>query len=85
MDFPDYAKLNWMYQQHHERFKKFISVHGLLCQECRGRGGYVIPVLDDGMGPFEPCGWCESTGYVTPHTKGLWLQWKRTEKHYRKD
>src|SRR5882672_4009677 len=76
----NYAKLDYYYKRHHERYKKFVADAKLLCQECKGAGGFVNPVLDDGSGPEEPCGWCETTGYVTPHVRGMWLQWKREEK-----
>ncbi len=52
----------------------------LICQECGGSGGEVEPVLDDGSGPWEPCGMCEGTGYTSPHDRGMWLRWKKEEK-----
>lgn len=73
---PDYAKLDWYYEQHHRRFRARVEQRRprLICQECRGGGGWTEPILDDGTGPWEPCGWCESTGYVTPWVRGLWLR-----------
>lgn len=81
MDAPyDYAKASWQYRQHHERFVKFVESRGLRCMDCRGQGGETIAILDDGSGPFEACGWCQGTGLMTPHGRGLWLTWKRQEK-----
>jgi DnaJ-class molecular chaperone len=75
-----YAKLASDWRRHHARFKRFVEKMKLTCQECRGMGGAVEPVLDDGSGPFEPCGWCEGTGYVTPRLRSLWLRMRREEK-----
>jgi hypothetical protein len=75
----DYAKLDWKRHQHHIRFRRLVEsqVPKLLCQECGGAGGYVEPVLDYGQGPFEQCGWCEGTGYLTPWLRGQWLKLTR--------
>lgn len=75
----DYARSSYQYRQHHKRFQRFVEIHGLACQDCRGMGGEVIPVLDYGQGPFEECGWCEGTGLISPHDRGLWLRCKREE------
>lgn len=56
-----------------------IGVKKLICQECGGSGGTIEPVLDDGSGPFEPCGWCND-GIITPENRGLWLRCKHDEK-----
>ena len=56
----------------------------LICQECGGSGGEVIPICDDGTGPFEECGFCEGTGLMTPHLRGFWLRWKKQNKINRK-
>jgi len=74
---PDYPRLDYEYRQHHTRYRHFVEQRGLLCQECGGGGGHTEPILDDGTGPWEPCGFCEGTGYVTPHMRGWWLRWKR--------
>lgn len=76
----DYARSDYYYTSHHNRFKQFINSmkHKLPCQDCGGSGGETIPILDDGTGPFEDCGWCESTGYVTPWVRGLWLRLKKS-------
>ena len=75
----DYAKLDWKRRHHHERFVHRVLTQKprLICQECCGAGGEIEPVTDDGQGPFEECGWCEGTGFVTPWLRGLWLAEKR--------
>lgn len=75
----DYARWGYEIRSHHQRYKKFIDSmeRKLVCQECRGAGGEVIPILDYGQGPFEQCGWCEGIGYVTPHLRGIWLRYQR--------
>lgn len=35
------------------------------CPSCNGRGGWVDVILEDGTGPFEPCGWCDGTGEIS--------------------
>jgi len=72
----DYAKLDFKSQQHHKRYEKFVTNRRpkLGCQECGAEGGWTEPVLDDGRGPFEGCGWCEGTGLLTPHMRGFWLR-----------
>ena len=74
----DYAKIRWLRQQHHRRFRSRVEnqLPRLVCQECGGSGGH-IEVLFDGQGPFEQCGLCEGTGLLTPWLRGLWLRWKR--------
>ncbi len=32
------------------------------CPMCGGMGGEKTPILDDGSGPWEECGYCGSTG-----------------------
>lgn len=66
---------------HHDRFAKYVELHGLVCQECGGSGGEIEPVLDYGEGPFIECGFCEGTGKTTPWLRGLWLRLKKDEKH----
>lgn len=75
----DYAKLDWVGRQHHLRYVRRVmsQVPKLICQECRGAGGWTEPVLDYGQGPFEGCGWCGGTGYITPWLRGQWLKFKR--------
>ena len=72
----DYARLGWYYRHHHGRFTRFVESRKLTCQDCGGRGGYT-DIIVDGLGPWEPCGWCEGTGYVSPWLRGQWLKWKR--------
>jgi hypothetical protein len=80
----DYPKLAYKYQQHHKRFERRVlnRCPKLICQDCKGMGGEIIPILDDGTGPFEECNWCERTGYVTPHLRGEWLRMKKEEKRH---
>ena len=76
----DYARSDEYDRRHHTRFRRFVESRKLICQECRGGGGETDPILDDGTGPWESCGWCEGTGYMTPHARGQWLRYKREEK-----
>ena len=91
--FMDFSKVDWarrMYEdrRHHERYRQHVEEHGLMCQEGGGAGQYVEDVLDFGDSdvgsiPCEipaQCGWCEGTGRVTRHARGLWLWCKREEK-----
>lgn len=74
----DYKRLDYQYRQHHARYARRAKADGLICQECGGRGydGSYSSYSE----PPEPCGWCETTGYVTRWMRGLWLrcqkQWK---------
>ena len=65
---------------HHQRLTAYVEAKKLTCMDCHGRGGETIPVLDYGQGPFEECGWCEGTGYMTPFHRGLWLRLKKADK-----
>lgn len=76
----DYARGDWIFADHMRRYKAYVQEHGLVCQECGGSGGEVVPVLDTGEGPFEECGWCEGTGRVTRWTRGLWLRCQQKER-----
>ena len=76
----DYSRLDYYLRQHHVRFSKFVLSRKLICQECGGSGGETDPILDDGTGPWEECGFCEGTGYVSPHLRGQWLRWKAQAK-----
>jgi hypothetical protein len=75
----DYRRWDYYTLQHHARYKAFVEWHGILCQDCGGAGGSVEPVLDDGSGPWEACGWCEGTGKVTRWLRGEWLRMKLDE------
>jgi hypothetical protein len=75
----NYAKLDWYMVAHHRRFRRFVESRKLTCQDCGGAGGYKEPILDDGTGPWFECGWCEGTGYITPHGRGVWLRFKRDD------
>jgi DnaJ-class molecular chaperone len=76
----DYRRSDWEYRQHHVRFVRYVESRRLSCMDCHGRGGETMPILDFGQGPWEECGWCEGTGYMTPHGRGEWLRFKREEK-----
>ena len=81
MEIPiDYAKLGWRWQRQRQRFARRVEADGLTCQDCGGAGGEREPILDDGSGPWEECGWCQGTGLVTPWLRGQWLKYKRMEK-----
>lgn len=73
---PDYARLDWKSQQHHIRFARHVlsRTPRLVCQECRGEGGWTEPLLDDGTGPRYSCGYCEGLGYTTAWMRGYWLR-----------
>ena len=75
----NYAKFGYQRYVHHQRYLRYIATmpQKLICQECRGAGGWFEPVLDDGTGPFEQCGWCEGIGYVTRWVRGIWLRERR--------
>ena len=81
---PDYPRLYWVDREHHQRFARYVDQHGLLCQSCSGAGGERYVLLDDGTGPWEPCGWCEGTGKVTRWLRGVWLRWMREERQRRR-
>jgi len=76
----DYARRQYYWRAHHERYARLVEAIGLICQECGGMGGEVVPVLDYGQGPWEPCGFCEGTGKITSWWRGWWLRWKREAK-----
>jgi hypothetical protein len=77
----DFAREAFQYRAHHVRYVRFIAAmpRKLVCQDCGGDGGFVDPVTYDGQGPFEMCGYCEGTGYMTPHLRWLWLAHRRAE------
>jgi hypothetical protein len=70
----DYARLDYEMGEHRRRWAARVEAEGLTCQECGGYGGEVDPVLDYGQGPWIECGWCEGTGKVTRHRRGMWLR-----------
>jgi len=80
---PDYPRLYYVRRQHRARYQRYVAGHGLLCQSCGGAGGETDVLLDDGTGPWEPCGWCEGTGKVTRWLRGLYLSYMRDEKRRR--
>ena len=75
----DYARRDWWCKQHRARYRKRVEgrVPPLVCQECGGSGGEVVPVFMD-QGPFEECGWCGGTGLMDSWRRGEWLRWKRS-------
>lgn len=76
----DYFRRGEYYRRHLARYKRYVKTHGLICQACGGAGGETDVILDDGTGPWEACGWCEGTGYVTRWIRGDWLRWMAQEK-----
>ena len=34
------------------------------CPMCNGMGGNIEPILDDGSGPMEYCGYCRGKGII---------------------
>ena len=77
---PDYARMHYVFRQHHERYKRYVEAHGLTCQACGGLGGDAHTMYSE---PGEPCGWCETTGKVTRWLRGLYLRTMRDEKRSR--
>ena len=78
-------ELNWVrydaeWQRHHERYAAHVEAHGLLCQDCGGAGDVLDDVIDGYYRIYSSCGWCEGTGRITRHVRGLWLRMKREEK-----
>ena len=41
------------------------------CPDCKGKGGYTDVILDDGTGPYYPCGFCDG-GYMNVYKKVYW-------------
>ena len=79
----DWIKRHYYAMYHHSRFRKYIEnlPNALVCQDCGGGGGEVVPLPGMwGQGPWEECGWCEGTGLVTPRIRGEWLRMKKDEK-----
>lgn len=42
------------------------------CPCCKGEGGYKEVILDDGTGPYYPCGYCDDNTTVSIFK---WLNW----------
>jgi hypothetical protein len=74
----DYVRSDFYRRQHLPRYVAYTERFKLTCQECGGMGRIGYDSIYDG--PADPCGFCETTGRVTPHMRGLWLRWKRDEK-----
>lgn len=76
----NYARFSFEMASHAARWKARVGAikPPLTCQECRGSGGFVDVILDDGSGPFETCGWCEGEGLVDAHRRGMWLASRRS-------
>ena len=77
---PNYARMNYVYRQHHARYRRSVEAHGLVCQACGGRGEDYYTAYSE---PPEQCAWCETTGMVTRWLRGLWLRCMRDEKRAR--
>ena len=46
------------------------------CPECHGEGGYLEPILYDGIGggPIYDCGYCNGSGKVSQKDRMLWVR-----------
>ena len=77
-----YARLDYYSQRRRTRRERYVMNRRplLACQDCRGMGGETVPILDDGTGPFEMCGWCEGIGYVSAWERGEWLRTQKGSK-----
>lgn len=75
----DYPRQSYYWRQHATRFQHFVEGLKLTCMECGGRGGEVVSIYE-GQGPFEQCGWCLGTGYMSPYGRNLWLRQKKMMK-----
>lgn len=42
------------------------------CPSCNGEGGHTEPVLDYGIGPYEPCPFCDEKGTISLWKRLLW-------------
>jgi hypothetical protein len=42
------------------------------CLCCMGDGGELDVILDDGTGPYYPCGYCKGNGEVNLF---MWIKW----------
>lgn len=76
----DYKRLDYYHMKHRQRFVQHVLMNGLPCQDCKGEGGEIEPILDFGEGPFIECGWCLGTGKTTRWLRGQWLRYKREAK-----
>lgn len=77
----NYPRLDFYARQHRARYSKYVQSmpNKLICQDCKGAGGDSERTLDDGTGPWYECGWCEGTGLLTKHIRGIWLNYKLEE------
>jgi hypothetical protein len=81
-DHPNYRRMDYVYRQHHMRFKAYVARDGFVCQSCGGAGGWVETICELG-GPWMDCGWCEGTGKVSRWLRGLWLREMKRERQSR--
>ena len=81
-DQRQYEAWNYVCNMHHERYKRNVEGRKprLTCQECHGVGGEEETIDIELGGPWVECGFCEGTGLLTPHMRGVWLGIKRAEK-----
>lgn len=42
------------------------------CPSCKGKGGEVDPILDDGSGPYYPCDLCDDSGFIEVDSEMHW-------------
>jgi hypothetical protein len=43
------------------------------CPVCKGKGGEIEPVLDDGSGPYYSCGFCNDECFITVDSELHWI------------
>lgn len=48
------------------------------CPECKGEGGFTIPVMFMGLGPWDECGLCLGRGKIS--RKLMWFYYKEKKK-----
>jgi len=68
--------MGYKYRQHHERFARHVEAVGLFCQECGGTGAILEEYIEE-YARYEECMWCEGTGRIPRHTRGVWLNEQR--------
>ena len=81
----DYAKLDYQYRQHHQRFKRFVESlqRSLTCPFCRGAGGHREIIDPEIGGPWFECSLCEGLGITSPQRWGFAMRTLRDEKRQR--
>lgn len=63
------------------KVRNWFLYHFIECPACNGEGGETEVILDDGSGPYYPCGYCNEKGVVlNPYKRILWWYWTLREK-----